>query len=142
MHARAGASTGSPAPDEGRRPSATTVPGGPVVLVVSSTGVTVPAGAVVVSAGAVEVVAAAFGALALVGAWVPVDPAPLPPDPDEDAPPRAWPELGSTIRDDSSTASKAPAGTRLRSEMKPSSQLLAASPWKYQLEPLSARMRP
>src|SRR5437016_505534 len=130
MHARAGANTGSPALDEGRRPSATTVPGGPVVLVA------------VVSAGAVEVVAAAFGALALVGAWVPVDPAPLPPDPDEDAPPRAWPELGSTIRDDSSRASKAPAGTRLRSEMKPSSQLLTASPWKYQLEPLSARMRP
>ena len=49
--------------------------------------------------------------------------------------PRYWPELGSIIRDDSSTASKALAGTRLRSEMKPSSQLLMASPWKYQLEP-------
>src|SRR5437016_796551 len=43
--------------------------------------------------------------------------------------PRYWPELGSTISEDSSTASKAEAGTRLRSEMKPSSQLFTASPW-------------
>jgi hypothetical protein len=69
MHARAGMSTASPPLLDGRRPRATAVPGGPLVLVdESSTAVTVPEGAVVVSAGAVEVVAAAFGAVAFVGA--------------------------------------------------------------------------
>src|SRR5438270_165281 len=37
--------------------------------------------------------------------------------------PRYWAELGSSISEDSSTASNAEAGTRLRSERKPSSQL-------------------
>lgn len=52
------------------------------------------------------------------------------------------PEPGSTIRDDSSTASNAPAGIRLSSLTKASLQRSSADPWKYQSEPLSARIRP
>ncbi len=55
---------------------------------------------------------------------------------------RAWPELGSTMSDDSSTASKALAGTVLSSSTRPIGQLGSAVPPKYQLEPLSARINP
>ena len=46
------------------------------------------------------------------------------------------------MSDDSSTASNADAGTRLSSEMSWSPHEFDAAPWKYQLEPLSARIRP
>src|SRR2546422_9272710 len=56
------------------------------------------------------------------------------------------PELGSTIRLDSSTASKALAGIFLRSLIiagyGPESQPASSVPWKNQLDPLSATMRP
>ena len=68
------------------------------------------------------------------------------PGPDEqstDAPScRACPELGSTINDDSSTASNALAGTVLSSSTRARGQLSSAVPPKYQLDPLSARIRP
>ena len=55
---------------------------------------------------------------------------------------RAWPELGSIIRDDSSTASKALAGTVFSSAISEEGQAVSAVPPKYQFEPLSATMSP
>ncbi len=55
---------------------------------------------------------------------------------------RACPELGSIIKDDSSTASNALAGTCLNSSTSARGQLSSAVPPKYQLEPLSARISP
>ena len=55
---------------------------------------------------------------------------------------RAWPELGSIMSPDSSTASNALAGTCLSSSTSALGQLPSAVPPKYQLEPLSARIRP
>ena len=55
---------------------------------------------------------------------------------------RAWPELGSIIRPDSSTASNALGGTDFSSLTRASGQLSSAVPPKYQLEPLSARISP
>ncbi len=52
------------------------------------------------------------------------------------------PELGSTINDDSSTASNALAGTCLSSSTRAMGQFGSAVPPKYQLEPLSARINP
>ena len=53
---------------------------------------------------------------------------------------RAWPEFGSIISADSSTASNALAGTVLSSSISEIGQLSSAVPPKYQLEPLSARI--
>src|SRR5277367_2017265 len=55
---------------------------------------------------------------------------------------RAWPELGSIISGDSSTASKALAGTAFSSLTRAEGQLLSAVPPKYQFDPLSARISP
>jgi Cys-tRNA(Pro)/Cys-tRNA(Cys) deacylase len=54
----------------------------------------------------------------------------------------ARPESGLTIRQDSSTAWKAPAGICLSSETRPSGHCGYALPWKNQLLPLSARISP
>lgn len=51
-------------------------------------------------------------------------------------------ESGDTISDDSSTASKALAGTAFSWSSSPVGQLLSALPWKNQSEPLSASSRP
>src|ERR1700722_4128714 len=66
------------------------------------------------------------------------------PDPQLTAAPscRACPECGSTMRDDSSTASNALAGTCLSSLTSAIGQFSSAVPPKYQLEPLSARISP
>src|SRR5580693_1433379 len=66
------------------------------------------------------------------------------PDPQLTAAPscRACPELGSIIRDDSSTASNALAGTCLSSLTRSAGQPPSAVPPKYQLDPLSARIKP
>src|SRR5271157_3270226 len=55
---------------------------------------------------------------------------------------RACPELGSTISDDSSTASNALAGTVFSSSTRERGQVSSAVPPKYQLDPLSARIKP
>ncbi len=54
----------------------------------------------------------------------------------------ACPESGLTMSEDSSTASKALAGTCLSSWMSDGGQDGSAEPPKYQLLPLSARMSP
>jgi Cys-tRNA(Pro)/Cys-tRNA(Cys) deacylase len=54
----------------------------------------------------------------------------------------ALPELGLTIRQDSSTAWKSRAGICLSSETSASGHCGYALPWKNQLLPLSARMSP
>ena len=46
------------------------------------------------------------------------------------------------MSDDSSTASKAEAGMVFSWAIMVGSQLFDAEPWKYQLEPLSARISP
>src|SRR6202034_533784 len=51
-------------------------------------------------------------------------------------------ELGLTIRQDSSTAWNAPAGIPLSRDTRASGHCGKALPWKYQLLPLSARIRP
>ena len=59
---------------------------------------------------------------------------------------RAWSELALTIRDDSSTASKAEAGTPFSCEIIVSywgaAQPGSSVPWKNQLDPLSATIMP
>ena len=52
------------------------------------------------------------------------------------------PELGSAMSDDVSTASKAPAGMVFNWSSRPESQPGSDVPVKYQLEPLSATIRP
>ena len=54
----------------------------------------------------------------------------------------ACPESGLTMREDSSTASKALAGTCFNSSTSDSGHDGSAEPPKYQLLPLSARMSP
>jgi hypothetical protein len=54
----------------------------------------------------------------------------------------ACPELGLTIRQDSFTAWKALAGICLSSDTRPSGHCGNALPWKYQFDPLSARISP
>src|ERR1700722_6264180 len=55
---------------------------------------------------------------------------------------RACPELGSIIKDDSSTASNALAGTDLSSSTRGQGKFSSAVPPNDQLEPLSARISP
>ena len=54
----------------------------------------------------------------------------------------AWPEFGSTMQEDSSTASNAEAGTDFSSSSRAFFHRRSSVPWKYQFEPLSARIRP
>ena len=55
---------------------------------------------------------------------------------------RTRPLLGSAIREDSSTASKSEEEMVLSSSINAGGQDASADPWKYQLLPLSATIRP
>src|ERR1700733_9649640 len=56
--------------------------------------------------------------------------------------PDVWPELGSTIKEDTSTASKADPGISPNSCRSSLFHRSSGTPDRYQLEPLSARIIP
>src|ERR1017187_3503944 len=56
--------------------------------------------------------------------------------------PDVWPELGSTIKEDTSTASKADPGISPNSCRSSLFQRSSGTPDRYQLDPLSARIIP
>src|SRR3954454_8336818 len=111
------------------------VSGGDVVV-----GASVVAGAAVVGGGAAVVVGR--GRAVVVGAGLGTGTVVATGTGAGAAPPRTAPLFGSTISDDWSTASKAPAGICFSSSSTRDSHPASADPVKYQFEPLSATISP